>query len=139
MVRTRIRDPELRASPAADPATLRIVYAYLFSATLWLLVGTAAGLLASLKLNWPDFLAISWLSFGRLRPIHINTVFWGWSSMAMVGLALYVVPRTSRCPLWSPRLAWAALVLWNAATIAGAITLASGVTRAPLASGPVDR
>ncbi len=131
MVRSRIRDPDLTASPAADPVTVRLCYAYLASATLWLLVGTATGLLAALKLNSPDVLALPWLGFGRLRPIHTNTVFWGWSSMALVGLALYVVPRTSRAPLWSPRLAWLALGLWHAAVLAGLVTLAAGISRGP--------
>ena len=131
MVRSRTRDPSLQASPAADRETVRVAYAYLASATLWLLVGTATGLLAALKLNWPDALAVPWLSFGRLRPIHTNTVFWGWSSMALVGLSLYIVPRTSRTGLWSPRLAWTALALWHTALLAGMVTLAAGITRGP--------
>ncbi len=44
MVRSRTRDPSLQASPAADRETVRVAYAYLASATLWLLVGTATGL-----------------------------------------------------------------------------------------------
>jgi cytochrome c oxidase cbb3-type subunit 1 len=108
-----------------------VAYEYILSATLWLLVGTATGLLIALKLNWPDMLAVPWLAFGRLRPIHTNTVFWGWTSMALVGLALYVVPRTSRTPLWSPALARVALALWHAAVLLGLLTLAAGVTRGP--------
>ncbi|MCG8590696.1 MAG: cbb3-type cytochrome c oxidase subunit I [Proteobacteria bacterium] len=131
MVRPRTRTPDLAPSPSADPASVRIAYAYLASATLWLLVGTAAGLLAALKLNWPDLLPYSFLSFGRIRPIHTNTVFWGWSSMALAGIALYVVPRTSRTTLWSPRLAWLALWLWHAAAVLGLVTLAAGITRGP--------
>jgi cytochrome c oxidase cbb3-type subunit 1 len=96
-----------------------------------LLVGTAVRLVAALKLNWPDAFTVPWLSFGRIRPIHTNTVFWGWSSMALVGLALYVVARTSRAPLWSPTLSRLALVLWNAAVVAGLLTLSAGVTLGP--------
>jgi len=131
MVQRRGIDPTLRPSATADPSTVRVTFEYLAWATLWLLVGTAAGLIDALKLNWPDFLALPWLSFGRVRPIHTNTVFWGWSSMALVGLALYVVARTSRAPLWSPRLSRLALVLWNVAVVAGLLTLATGVTRGP--------
>ncbi len=131
MVRSRSRDPDLQPSAVADPAAVRIAYEFFLGATFWLLVGTAAGLLIALKLNWPDFLAVSWLSFGRVRPIHTNTVFWGWSSMALVGAALYIVPRTSRTPLWSPRLARTGLWLWHASLVAGLLTLAAGVTRGP--------
>ena len=95
----RAQDPSLRPAAASDGPIVRVTFEYLACGTLWLLVGTAAGLLDALKLNWPDVLAAPGLSFGRVRPIHTNTVFWGWSSMALVGLALYVVvrPRARRC------------------------------------------
>ncbi|MCZ6872516.1 MAG: cbb3-type cytochrome c oxidase subunit I [bacterium] len=131
MVFRRSPDAELRVSPAVSPIIVRVTYAYLLSATFWLLVGTAFGLIAALKLNWPDFLAVPWLSFGRIRPIHTNTLFWGWSSMALVGLALFVVSRTSRTPLWRPRLSLVALALWHLAVLLGVVTLAAGVTRGP--------
>ena len=52
--------------------------------------------------------------------------------MALVGLALYVVARTSRAPLWSPTLSRIALVLWNAGgRPRWLVTLSAGVTRGP--------
>jgi cytochrome c oxidase cbb3-type subunit 1 len=127
----RGQDPTLRPATIVDPATVRVAFAYLACATFRLLVGTAAGLLDAIKLNWPDVLAVPWLSFGRVRPVHTNTVFWGWSSMGLVGLALYVVARTSRAPLWSPTLSHVSLALWNLAAAAGLVTLSLGVTRGP--------
>ena len=38
-------------SPAADPMAVRIAYEYVACATVWLLVGTVAGLIDALKLN----------------------------------------------------------------------------------------
>ena len=118
-------------SQAIDSPTVRVTYEYLASGTVWLLVGTIVGLLAALKLNWPDALAVPALSFGRLRPMHTNTVFWGWSSMGLTGMCLYIVARTPRTSLWSPRLSRIALWSWNAAVVAGLATLAGGVTRGP--------
>src|SRR5262249_15369756 len=117
MVQKRELGAPVGPSVAADPAAVRLLYQYVASGTVWLLVGTAAGLIASLKLNWPDVLAVPWLSFGRLRAIHTNVVFWGWSTPAMAGLALYVVSRTSRAPLWHPELSRIALWLWNAVAL----------------------
>ncbi|WP_179136896.1 cbb3-type cytochrome c oxidase subunit I [Candidatus Entotheonella palauensis] len=131
MVLRRFADPVLRASSAVSSEMVRLTYLYLLSATFWLLIGTAFGLIAALKLNWPDILAVSWLSFGRIRPVHTNTLFWGWSSMALVGLALYVVSRTSRTPLWRPQLSLIALGLWHLAVLLGLFTLAGGATRGP--------
>ena len=112
---------------AEDPAFIRLIYGYLGWATFWLLVGSSAGLLASIKFSYPDFLAYPWFSFGRLRMVHTNTVFWGWTSLAMVGLCLYVVPRTSRVRLWSFKLARIALWLWNWTVAVGIITLLAGI------------
>src|SRR5262245_12674772 len=131
MVQRRGADSSAGPSSAADPAAVRLAYRYVASATLWLLVGTGAGLLASLKLNSPDALAVPWLSFGRLRAIHTNVVFWGWSTIASSGMALYVVSRTSRAPLWHPGLSRLALWLWNGVALGAVITLAAGITRGP--------
>src|SRR5262245_6311879 len=131
MVQKRGFDAPVGPSPVADPEAVRIAYEYVASATVWLLVGTAAGLLASLKLNWPDLLAVPWLSFGRLRAIHTNVVFWGWSTIGLVGIALYVVSRTSRAPLWRPGLSRVALWLWNGVALGAVVTLDAGITRGP--------
>jgi cytochrome c oxidase cbb3-type subunit 1 len=130
-VQKRGFDVPLGPSPVADPESVQIAYEYVASATVWLLVGTAIGLLASLKLNWPDLLAVPWLSFGRLRAIHTNVVFWGWSTNGLVGIALYVVSRTSRAPLWRPGPARLALWLLNGVALSTVVTLAAGITRGP--------
>lgn len=110
-----------------DPDFIRLIYQYLSWAAFWLLVGTGVGLLVAIKFSYPDFLPYPWLEFGRLRMVHTNTVFWGWTSLAMVGLALYVVPRTSRARLYSFRLARVALWLWNWVVAAGIVTLLAGI------------
>ena len=130
-VRTRMRDTGLRPSPAVDPATVRVTFEYIASAVVWLLIGTAGGLIASIKLHWPEFLPVSWLAFGRLRPFHTSAVLFGWSSLAMIGLALYVVSRTSRTPLWRPNLARLALWLCNATLLGALVTMLAGITRGP--------
>src|SRR5215813_543198 len=131
MVQRRAAGASAGPSSSADPAAVRIAYAYVASATFWLLVGTGVGLLASLKLNSPDLLAVPWLSFGRLRAIHTNVVFWGWSTIGLVGIALYVASRTSRAPLWRPGLSRLALWLWNGVALGAVLTLANGITRGP--------
>lgn len=113
---------------AEDPRLVRLIYRYEWWAAFWLVLATLIGLLLAARFAWPDLLPISWLSFGRLRPVHTNSLFWGWSSLALVGLTLYVVPRTSRAPLYSIRAAYVTLVLWNLAVAFGAIALAAGIS-----------
>src|SRR2546426_7634349 len=130
-IRTRMRDPGLVAASSTDAPTVRVTFEYVAWATVWLLAGITIGLIASIKLHWPEFLPFAWLSFGRVRPAHTNLVLFGWSSLVLVGVSLYVVSRTSRVSLWSPRLARTALWLWNLALLGGLVTLLAGVNRGP--------
>src|SRR5262245_52350880 len=118
-IRTRMRDADIMVAPSTDAPTVRVTFEYVACATVWLLAGTTIGLVASIKLHWPEFLPFAWLSFGRLRPAHTNLVLFGWSSLVLVGVSLYVVSRTSRAPLWRPHLARLALWLWNLALLGG--------------------
>ena len=111
-----------------DRRLTRLVYAYLACAAGWLVVGTLAGLYASLQFVWPDFPSTRALEFGHLRPVHTNVVLWGWASLGTISLALWVVPRTSQKSLFSVPLAWVSLGAINFAVLAGTLQLVSGVT-----------
>lgn len=100
---------------------------YLGAAVFWLVFGTLIGQYLGMKFIWPEMDQISWLSFGRLRPIHTNTVFWGWASLAMVGLGYFVIPRTSNTSIFSYSLAKIAWILMNSAVLLGNFLLMSGV------------
>ncbi|MGC4232105.1 MAG: cbb3-type cytochrome c oxidase subunit I, partial [Niabella sp.] len=118
-----------KAPPRAsvDPQLSRLVLAYLVSATVWLLFGTTIGEYVGIKFVAPDADHVSWLSFGRLRPVHTNAVFWGWASLAMLGLAYYVVPRVGNEKLYSYKLGWYSLHLTNATVLIGTILLMAGI------------
>src|ERR1700733_878132 len=109
-----------------DRSLVSVFSAYVVSATLWLLFATAVGILMAYKFGAPEFGAGAWLTFGRLRPIHTNATFYGFASVALVGLSYFVVARSSRTPVYSLKLAWAGLVLFNAAAVIGTIALDMG-------------
>src|SRR5699024_1680401 len=106
----------------------KLVFWFIACSAFWLVVGTLIGEYLGLKFAWPDLGFAPWLSFGRLRPIHINTVFWGWCSMGMIGLVYYVVPRTSKRELYSYKLGWVVMALINICVVAGSIQLLMGVS-----------
>lgn len=114
-----------------EPGTKRLIFAYFVSASIWLIVGTCYGLIAAIKLYWPEAMEVPLLSFGRIRPIHTNIVLFGWSSMALMGLALFVISRTSKRPLYRPRVARIGLYAWNLAMVLTVITLSLGISRGP--------
>ena len=110
-----------------DPERTKIIMGYIACAVFWLLFGTFIGLYLGIKFVAPDIDSLSFLSFGRLRPVHTNSVFWGWSSLAMVGLGYFVVSHTSNAKIHSTRLAWIALVLMNLSVFLGSAFLMAGV------------
>jgi cytochrome c oxidase cbb3-type subunit 1 len=110
-----------------DSRLTKLIYHYLLSATAWLIFGSFVGLFLGLKFIYPDWGNTAWLSFGRLRPIHTNVVFWGWTSLSMIGLALYVVPRTSQNRLYNLLLSRQALYVINLSVLLGVISLFLGI------------
>lgn len=113
--------------PEVDSKLAKLVIWFLISATIWLVFGTTVGEYVGIKFVAPDADQISWLSFGRLRPVHTNAVFWGWSSLGMLGLGYYVVPRVGNVQLYSLKWGWYSLILINASVLIGSIFLMAGI------------
>lgn len=113
--------------PGIDPALSKMILWYFGCAIFWLLFGTTIGEYLGIKFVSPDVDQFSWLSFGRLRPVHTNAVFWGWASLGMLGLGYYVVPRVSNTKLVGRTGGWVALILINLAVIIGSICLMAGI------------
>jgi cytochrome c oxidase cbb3-type subunit I len=109
------------------PDLSKLIIYFLGSATFWLVFGTTVGEYLGIKFSAPDIDHISWLSFGRLRPVHTNAVFWGWASMAMIGLAYYVVPRISNVPMGNIRRGYHSLFAINIAVLLGSLSLMAGI------------
>ncbi|ADR22701.1 cytochrome oxidase subunit I [Marivirga tractuosa] len=110
------------------PQNLKNVMLYYLGAGIfWLIFGTLIGQYLGMKFIWPDMESVAWLSFGRLRPVHTNTVFWGWSSLTMIGLGYFVIARTSNTKIHSIKLAYIAFILINLCVIVGNILLMAGI------------
>ena len=123
---TTIKKKNLR-SPNISSGLSSLILSFLGTAIFWLLFGTTVGEYIGIKFIAPDIDHISWLSFGRLRPVHTNAVFWGWCSLAMMGLAYYVIPKVSNVKIYSLKLGYYTMYLINAALILGSILLMAGV------------
>ena len=113
--------------PALSPDVSKLIIWYLGCAAFWLVIGTGIGEYVGIKFVVPDADHVSWLSFGRLRPVHTNIVFWGWASLGILGLGYYVVPTVSNTKLYSVKWGWIALILTNLQVTIGTISLMAGV------------
>src|SRR3990167_6603135 len=106
------RDEDLRISIDDSARTPTVLY--FASAVGWLLIGSLFGLLAALKFTLPDWLGdIPALTFGRIRPAHLNTVMYGWASLAGSGMIVWLTARLCRVPLQLGWLHYIAALLWN--------------------------
>ena len=121
----RGRTPDARET--IDSSCSDVLLPWYASAVGWLVAGSVLGVMASIKLHTPWFLAdAEWLTFGRIRPAHLNTLIYGWASMSGVATLLWLTVRL--CKRVLPfRLAIAAAALyWNAWVAIGTISILSG-------------
>ena len=124
----RTSPAEMAAREAADRSSALPAFTLIGCAVVWLIIASFAGLLGSLKLHWPDLLTdTAWLSFGRLRTLHLNGVAYGWAPQGLLGIAIWLLPRLLRTPLLGGRLVIFGAMIWNAALIAGMGGLAIGM------------
>ncbi|HWU33993.1 MAG TPA: cbb3-type cytochrome c oxidase subunit I [Methylovorus sp.] len=98
-------------------------------ALLWLMLGTWLGDISSFKFDWPDlWVTEAYLTFGRLRPAHLNVMVYGWASNAMFAVALWMMPRLSQTRLHWRRVAIGGIVFWNFGVFMGLLLLLLGTS-----------
>lgn len=115
------------ASSEADFFNKDLVRAWLAWSMVWLTIFPLVGLLVSIKFHNPDFLGgTSWLTFGRLRPVHINGVIFGAFSTPVFGLLYYLVPQLCGRRMARENWGWWLLWGWNIFLITGSISLLLG-------------
>lgn len=86
---------------------------WLLSSLFWLVTGMAFGLIVATKQIWPDFLNFQYMTYGRVRPLHVMIVVFAWMTMGFIGAMFYMVPKLTRAKLWSERQGNLAAIYWN--------------------------
>ncbi|PPD19027.1 MAG: hypothetical protein CTY27_00205 [Methylotenera sp.] len=120
---------ELSDRLIADKSTALPTFVCLLTAMCWLIVGSAAAIIASIKLHEPDWLVSqAWLTFGRMRSIHLNSVIYGWASMAGVGVSLWLIPRLLKTPLVGAKFVYWGAIIWHVALMCGVAAIGAGYT-----------
>ncbi|MFO7562992.1 MAG: cbb3-type cytochrome c oxidase subunit I [Enhygromyxa sp.] len=117
----------LRARLAIDRSCRLPVLAMYGSAVAWLIIGSTLALITSLKMHLPGLLSdAAWLTFGRMRPAHLNSMIFGWASLSGIGTLLWLQARLSRVQLaWSRTLVGVAVV-WNVVVTIGVLAIIFG-------------
>ena len=100
---------------------------FIVSAVFWLVIGMSLGLLGAIEFSAPDLSSnIPQLTFSRIRPTHVNTVAFGWLSMANIGIVLYIVPTLTRSKLFGEAFANFICLVWNLVILVGGLCLVNG-------------
>jgi cytochrome c oxidase cbb3-type subunit 1 len=72
------------------------------------------GFVAALKFLVPDlFYGFNWLSWPRIRPVHVQGMIFGWLLPVFMGLFYYMVPRLCGTKLWSEKLGVATTLFYS--------------------------
>ena len=108
----------------------RVVRQFSVMAVVWGVVGMLVGVLIAAQLAWPELInGISWLSYGRLRPLHTNAVIFAFGGCSLFATSFYVVQRTTNARLFGGPLVDFVFWGWQLVILAAAITLPLGFTQ----------
>lgn len=112
-----------------------IVRWFVGATIFWALIATLAGLLVGVLLVVPNLFAAlpsevaSWLSFGRLRPVHTNAAIFAFGGNAIFAAVYYSTQRLCKTRMWSDLLSWLHFWGWQGIIVAAAVTLPLGMTQ----------
>jgi len=110
----------------------KIVKLFFWATVLWGVVGMLVGLLVALLFIFPNYLTfagdISWLSFGRLRPLHTNAAIFAFVGNGVFLAVYYSMQRLLKARMFSDFLGKLHFWGWQIIIVLAAITLPLGMT-----------
>ncbi|MDN3677700.1 cytochrome-c oxidase, cbb3-type subunit I [Flavobacterium paronense] len=107
----------------------KIVKKFLYASIIFGLVGMLVGLLLAIFYLFPNLTdGVSFLSYGRLRPLHTNAVIFAFVGNAMFAGVYYSLQRLLKARMFSNFLSNLHFWGWQLIIVAAAITLPLGYT-----------
>tara|TARA_R110000868_G_scaffold291085_3_gene551438 strand:+ start:17255 stop:19435 length:2181 start_codon:yes stop_codon:yes gene_type:complete len=107
----------------------KIVKNFIYATILWGVVGMLVGLLLAFLFLFPNLTeGISWLSFGRLRPLHTNAVIFAFVGNAIFAGVYYSSQRLLKARMFSDVLSKINFWGWQLIIVGAALTLPFGFT-----------
>ena len=121
--------------PVSITQTKRIVYddatvrGFVWASIAWGAIGLLVGLFIALQLSFPQLNLASFLSFGRLRPLHTNAVIFALVGNMMFAGVYYSSQRLLKTRMASDLLSKVHLWGWQLIIVGAALTLPFGITQ----------
>ena len=105
----------------------KIVKKFIYATIVFGVVGMLVGLILAFMFLFPNVTdGISWLSFGRLRPLHTNAVIFAFVGNAMFAGIYYSLQRLLKARMFSDFLSNLNFWGWQLIIVAAAISLPLG-------------
>ena len=110
----------------------KIVKNFAYATIIWGITGMVVGLIAALQLAYPeffnDYLGFSFLSFGRIRPLHTNAVIFAFVGNGIFMGVYYSLQRLLKTRMWSDKLSAVNFWGWQFIIVCAVATLPFGIT-----------
>lgn len=107
----------------------KIVKYFILATIIWGITGMTVGLWAAFELYIPEMnLGLPWTTFGRIRPLHTNSVIFAFVGNAIFAGVYYSTQRLLKARMYSDFLSWFNFWGWQIIIVAAAISLPMGYT-----------
>ena len=110
----------------------KIVKLFAYATVIWGITGMLVGLIIALQLAFPeffnDYLGFSFLSFGRLRPLHTNAVIFAFVGNGIFTGYYYSLQRLLKTRMWSDKMSYLHFYGWQLIIVCAVATLPFGIT-----------
>lgn len=112
---------------AIDASTAGPVLFFFGNGILWLLLATVLGLISSIQLHSPGFLAdVPFLTYGRILPAFTNALGYGWATLSGMGVAIWLLARLCRVQIKWPGVLVTGAIFWQVGLTIGIVQILAG-------------
>lgn len=125
--------PDAKAAGVMDTFSYDddVVKKFMLATVVWGGVAFLLGIIVALQLaNWKLNLGLSWLTFGRLRPLHTNAAIFAFAGNAIFAGIYYSTQRLCKARMFNDILSKIHFWGWQAIILSAAITLPLGFSQA---------
>ncbi|HCT43763.1 MAG TPA: cytochrome C oxidase Cbb3, partial [Phycisphaerales bacterium] len=108
----------------------KIVRQFAWATVIWGIVAFLVGVIIAIQLAYPEAgFGISFLSFGRLRPLHTNAAIFAFAGNGIFAAIYYSTQRLCKCRMYSDLLSKLHFWGWQLIIVSAALTLPLGITQ----------
>ncbi|MEO0638697.1 MAG: cytochrome-c oxidase, cbb3-type subunit I, partial [Bacteroidota bacterium] len=128
MIHPTLKSPKTLEKFAYDNQIVRM---FLIATILWGAVGMLVGVIVAFQFVLPEFFlwdGLSFLSFGRMRPLHTNAAIFAFVGNGIYMGVYYSLQRLLKTRMFSDLLGRIHFWGWQAIIVAAALTLPFGIT-----------